>query len=119
MIPQRLHEIIAAVCPILGVDLDAAGNPLGFRPTAAATAQQRSNGQAAFAGADTSQAADDAWLAAQNPDRKNLRDQATQAIVDIDTYLAIASPNNAQVVAQVRRLSQYSRALIKRLIQID
>lgn len=68
---------------------------------------------------DPSPEADAVWAENQFPERRNLRQAATQALADIDTYLSIASPNNAQVVAQVRRLSQYTKAVIKRLVQID
>lgn len=57
--------------------------------------------------------------AALHPDRTALRAQAAQAIADIETFLAIASPTPAQVGAAVRRLAQISEAVIKRLILID
>lgn len=84
-----------------------------------ATEQQRADGDAVLASFDWSDSAHQAWLDNQKPERRDLRHAATQAIADIDAYLAIGSPNNAQVVAQVRRLSQYTKAIIKRLVQID
>lgn len=68
---------------------------------------------------DWTAAAQLAWEEDQHPERKTLRQAASGAVADIDTYLALASPTNAQVVAQVRRLSQDVRALIKRLVQLD
>lgn len=41
---------------------------------------------------------------------------ADNAVAANVTYLAIASPNNAQVVAQVRALTQQNNAIIKRLV---
>ena len=113
----RLHEAIAAVAPIEGVSGSQGNVKIDFRPTA--TPQQRAAAQAVVASFDWSQAAHDAWLADLFPERKALRQQAAQAIADNDAYLAIASPTNAQVLAQVGRLTQQNNRIIKRLIQID
>lgn len=43
----------------------------------------------------------------------SIRSQATQALADNRTYLAIASPTNAQVVAQVRALTQEMNGVIR------
>lgn len=118
---KRLHEEVAAVCPIDSVRVVTFGDSSTVVPnfTPAATEPQKAAARAIIAAFDWSAEADAAYTEAQNPDRKNLRDAATQAVADIDTYLAIGSPNNAQVVAQVRRISQYTKNVIKRLIQID
>lgn len=114
----RLDSQIRAVCPIDGVARLRDGTVrIDFRPEA--TDQQRAAAQAVVDSFDWSQAAQDAWEEDQHPERKALRQAAVQAVADIDTYLAIANPTNAQVVAQVRRLSQYTRSIIRRLIQID
>lgn len=110
---NRLHATVAAVCPIRGLsatEIDFASE---------ATEQQRAAAKAVLASFDWSEATHQQWLDNQKPERRDLRQAAAQAIADIDTYLAIGSPNNVQVVAQVRRLSQYTKAIIKRLIQID
>jgi hypothetical protein len=56
------------------------------------------------------------WPASQ---RKAIRQAAAGAVADNDAYLALANPNNAAVVAQVRRLTQQNNAIIRRLVQID
>jgi len=43
----------------------------------------------------------------------SLRDKASQAVQANNTFLGIASPSNAQVVAQVQRLTRENTALIK------
>lgn len=69
--------------------------------------------QAALDGVTQAQA-DAAWVAQDaDPERKELREQAQAALDAIATYLALPSPNNAQVVAQVRLLSQAVRRLIR------
>lgn len=110
---DRLHKLCEAVCPIHGVTTAR----IDFAPEA--TEQQRAAAQAMFDTFDWSSDAHARWIENQNPERRDLRQAAEQAIASIDTYLAIASPSNAQVVAQVRRLSQYTKSIIKRLIQID
>jgi hypothetical protein len=114
----RLHEAVAAVCPINGISGGTqATASIQFAPEA--TDQQKTAGNAALTSFDWSDAAQTAWLENQHPERKALRQAAAQAIADNDTYLAIASPNAAQVAAQVRRLTQHDSAEIRRLIQLD
>lgn len=43
----------------------------------------------------------------------DLRDQAQTALDANDTYLGISSPTNAQVVAQVKALTQQTQRIIK------
>lgn len=52
-------------------------------------------------------------LNSSNTNEEQLRDQAESAITQINDYLALTSPTNAQVAAQVRLLSQAVRGLIK------
>lgn len=52
---------------------------------------------------------------AQEPDLVALRDQVTQAVADINAFLAIANPNNAQLAAEVKSIDQRQRAIIKAL----
>lgn len=109
-----LHAAIASVCPIDGVSRDGR-----IDYAQRATAEQRAAALGVFAGFDFSDAAQAVREAQSIPERKDLRDQAAQAIADNDTYLALASPSNAQVSAQVRRLTQQNKRLIARLIQVD
>lgn len=51
-------------------------------------------------------------------DRKGLLAAAANAVTSNNTYIAIASPSNAQIAAQVKSLTQQNNALIKRLIQL-
>lgn len=54
------------------------------------------------------------------PERSDLRRQAAAAVNAIDLYLATAdTATAAEVRAQVKRLSQYVRRVIVRLVQID
>jgi hypothetical protein len=76
-------------------------------------------GRGAVNAFDWSDAAQAAWELDQQPERKNLLASASQAIADNDAFLALASPTNAQVLAQVRKLTQHDTAEIKRLIQLD
>lgn len=52
-------------------------------------------------------------------DRAALKSAAASAVAANDTYLAIASPSNAQNAAQIRALTQQNNRLIKRLVQLS
>jgi hypothetical protein len=108
----RLHEALSAVCPIDGCTLD------DFMPSASATLQQITNAQSVLASFVRSDAAHETWLANRIPERKELLDAAQQAVADNNTFLAIGTPSNAQVLAQVRALTQQNNRLIRRLVQI-
>lgn len=121
---NRLFNTLSAVCPVVGV------GPLSPNTTAgpgnaridyasAATDPQRTAAQAALAAFDWSQAAHDAWLEDQHPERKAIRQAAANAIAGNDTFLAIATPTNAQNAAQLRRVTEQINRIIPRLIQID
>lgn len=119
-LPARLHEVLAAVCPIEGVSIAsvaAKSATIKFRDEA--TAGERAAANSALAAFDWSQTAQDAWEANQNIDRKNLRDAAAGAISTNQTFLADANVTNAELVAQVRALTQQVNSIIKRVIQID
>ncbi len=63
-----------------------------------------------------------AFKDSKEPDLSTIRDQATQAAVDNAAFLAIASPSNAQVLVQVKALTQQNSKIIKalgRIIQRD
>lgn len=51
------------------------------------------------------------------PEEEALEIKAEQAIAAINTYLAITTPTNAQVVAQVKLLSRVCKNLIKMAVQ--
>ena len=114
---ERLHSLIAAAgIPVVSVE----GEPGNVRiHCPQATPAQRAAAQAIADGMDWSQPAEDAWQEDQKPHRKALRQAAAQAIADNDAFLALANPSNAQTLQQVRRLTQQSTAVIRRLIQID
>lgn len=49
----------------------------------------------------------------------DLHARARQAIVDNQAFLALASPTNAQTLAQVKRLTRECSALIRLLLAVD
>jgi DNA mismatch repair ATPase MutS len=114
---DRLDNAIKAVCPIHGVSGQQGAVRIDFRPEA--TGQQRAAAQAVLDAFDWSQAADDDWREDLKPERKGLRQAAAAAVADLDAFLGLASPTNAQTLAIVRKLCQQSKAIIKRLIQLD
>jgi hypothetical protein len=117
----RLHEAIAAVCPIAGLSIGRMGDGesvvVEFAPDA--TAERRSAAAAALTGFDWSDAAHQAWQDDRIPERRDLRRSAAKAVEDLDTFLSQANPTAAQVAAQVKRQAQVLRALVRRVSQID
>lgn len=115
----RLDEAIKAVCPIHGVAGTQGNVRIDYKPEA--TAQQRTDAQAVLAAFDWSQAADDAWERGQEPDLRDLLDQADAAIAAINTYLTNAdAATQTQVRAEVKAIDQRQKRIIqalKRLIQ--
>lgn len=63
----RLHQALAAVCPILGVAIQAEGSG-SFQADPSATAAQRSAAQSALASFDWSAAAEQNWIVQQQRD---------------------------------------------------
>lgn len=64
----------------------------------------------------------DIRAALSTPDtvEQNLRSKASNAIAANNTFLALASPTNAQTLAQVQRLTRENTALIKLVLrQLD
>lgn len=55
---------------------------------------------------------------AKEPFLRDLIDDATARIAQIDTYLAIASPTNAQVAAEFRRSEIAERRIIQALARL-
>lgn len=112
---RRLDATLSALAPIHGTS----GDPPRIDFKDEATQPQKDAANAALASFDFSDAAQAAWEANLNPDRKTLRDAAAQAVADNTTFVNIASPTNAQVVAQVKALTRQMNQVIKRLIQVD
>lgn len=63
----------------------------------------------------TAQAAADT-NASQRTNEATIRDRATQALSTNTTFLAITSPTNAQVAAQVKALTRQNQGLIRLLL---
>ena len=51
--------------------------------------------------------------------RTDLHARARQALVDNAAFLAVASPTNAQTLAQVRKLTRQTNALIRMVLAVD
>lgn len=60
----------------------------------------------------TAQAAE-ARAATERTNATTVRDKASTALADNKAFLAVASPTNAQVVAQVKALTRQNNALIR------
>lgn len=52
-----------------------------------------------------------------SPNEVTLKDNANTALTNNRTYLAIATPTNAQVTAQVRALTQQMNGALRLLLQ--
>jgi urocanate hydratase len=114
-IATRLKQHIEAISgAAVEVSIGSVGNAESVRlePDSQAARQ-------ALSEFDWSQAAHDVWREGLQPERRSVRQAAAQAITDNDTFLALASPTNAQTLAQVKRLTQQNARIIQRLVQID
>ena len=118
--PTRLQIAVSAVCPgaELSVGTIGVSASVTLRFPVGATAQQQSDAQTVVNAFDWSAAADAAYKDAQQPDYAALRDQATAAFNGNATYLAIGSPTNVQVAAQVQALTQQNQKIIKALAKL-
>lgn len=115
MILQRLHEAIAAIAPIDGVAGKQGSIRIDFQITA--TQAQKDAVNVMMASFDYSDTADTVWQAAKILNKTNLFQAATKAISNNDTFLALASPSNAQTVTQVKSLTQQITKLIKFVLE--
>lgn len=115
--PARLDAAIRFVCPIYGVgEYPDGGIRIDYKPEA--TEQQRAAALAVVAGFDFTGEADDAWEESRHVERKTLREQAAAAIDANQTFAALANPNNAQTLAQVKRLTQQNTRIIRCLVEL-
>ncbi len=116
-VAQRLQEAI------IGAGVAVTGVSIGVRGDASTVKVEPESLQAAAQATidafDWSQVAHNAWLEDQNPERKAVRQQAAAAIADNNTFLAIASPINAQTLAQVKRLTQQMNKLIPFVVKLS
>ena len=115
-VDRRLHESVAAVCPIVGVGIGTPGVSASVVVHHApdATAPQIVAAAGVVAGFDWSPAAQAAWERAQEPDLRDLLDQATDAIAAIDAYLPGAdTATNAQVRAEVKAIDRRQKQIIR------
>lgn len=110
--------LVAAGVPIETVR--RVGNVFEIVYKAEATGPQRAQGANILAAFDSSDAAEQARQDAAKPELATLRDLAAAAIQNNSDFLALGlAANAAQVLAQVRRLSMQSTAVLRRLIQIS
>lgn len=115
---SRIAERMAALgLPV--ADVQTNGEQVEVSYLRELTPEERAAAAAAIAAEPVSAAADAAYAAARNPERKGLRDAAAQAIADNQVYLAVASPTSAQNTAQLRHLTRICNRLIARVIQIE
>ena len=114
---RLLHIMRAAGVQCVSVDLpDNDKARVQYALANGSTSDASAN--AIIASFDLSDAAHETWLANRHPDRKALADAAQQALADNATFLAIGTPSNAQVLAQVRALTRQNNQLIRRLVQL-
>ena len=114
-ISDLAEAILTAGIPIHGVALLTSAPPTVRVDFNGATVPQQAQAQTIVNGFDWSDGAHAAQEEAKEPDMKTLRDQAIQAVADINVFLAIGNPTNAQVLAEVRAIDQRQRGIIKAL----
>lgn len=115
-----LHSVLDANgIPVDTVRYYAGTQTVSVAYSAEATEQQRAAGDTIVAGFDLSDTAEQARQDALQPERATIRDLAASAVQANNTFLALTNPSNAQVIAQVRRLTQQSSAVIRRLVQLS
>jgi len=114
---SRIRERLLGIpLPVDGVAVD--GSTVVVSYTREITPAEKAAESAAIAAEPESAELDAAYTLNRNPDRKALADAAQQALADNATFLAIGTPSNAQVLAQVRALTRQSNQLIRRLVQL-
>lgn len=113
---QRLHEAIADVCPIRGVGGEEGKVSIDYAPSA--TQAERDNAQAVASNFDWSDATTRVWLEGKNPEKRDLKAAAANAIQANQAFLELESPTNAEALQQIRRLTNQVNRIIQRLVQI-
>lgn len=114
---SRIRERLLGIpLPVDGVAVDGATVVVSYAREI--TPAEKSAEAAAIAAEPESVELDAAYTLNRNPERKALIDAAQQAVADNNTFLAIGTPSNAQVLAQVRALTRQSNQLIRRLVQL-
>ena len=117
----RLHDVVAAVCPIVGISVGTIGDSatVTIAPADGATPAQLAQGQAVIDRFDWSDAADDTFADSKEPQLASLRDQVATAIGDIDTYLAASSTATPiQVRAEVAAIDQRQKQILQVLVRV-
>lgn len=118
---DRLHDVVSAVCPIDGVSVGTPGDSssvrVNYRPEASPAQQDAA--VVAVSTFDWTAEAHATWEENRNPERRDLLADAAQAVTDNQTFLAVGSPTNAQILAQVRALTRQNNRVIRRLVQLD
>lgn len=114
----RLHDSIAAVCPIQGVSIGVIGvsATVQFQARSNATGAQLAAAQAVINVFDWSDAAGLAYENSKEPLLADLKAQAAAGIAAIDSYLLIAdTATAAQVRTEVKAIDQRQKKIIQAL----
>jgi hypothetical protein len=119
---QRLRAVLGALAPIDNVSVpngtfgDSAQVVITFNVSA--TQPQKDAANAALVAFDWSDAAEATWEAQQDPDKTALFAAAANAVSNNVTFLGLATPTNAQAVAQVQALTQQMNQVIRYLAEL-
>lgn len=117
MLAGRLHEAIAAVCPISGVSIGKLDDPTTwkFHPVDA-TAEQIFAAQAVIDSIDKSPEADAEWLEDKDPEKKAVKGIASKAVADLNTIIADANKMSAkEIQGAVKRLAEIMVPLVRKV----
>lgn len=118
---KLLSISVGNVCPIFGVGIDGESYRVHFVDSA--TVDQRNAALAIVTGWKSKtqaelDAIEDSIEAAEKPELNALKKAVASSITDIDTFLVLASPTQAQTLAMVKKLCQQNKQIIKRIIQL-
>lgn len=114
---NRLHLTIAALCPILGISNVIVGNSasviIQFDPTA--TLSQKTAAQNILNSFDWSLSATTVWYDNQTPNRLSIKNQINVAITNLNNYIALTTPTQAQNNAILLNICIYMKIILNRL----